>query len=67
MITTYPKCRTCRHFNGPRDSDTCSRITPDSEEASLVDSDHCQDVLYVHPDKFGCLLHSELETEKNKP
>lgn len=63
----YPKCRTCRHLETDGYGDYCGRIQGGQKETAWLDgSDHDSDLLYMDPDKFGCILHEE-KPEEAKP
>lgn len=64
MSTTYPKCRTCRHYEPwPTGKGKCRRIIESSLGARVhSDMRRAYVRLEVEPD-FGCLLHSDLEIE----
>ena len=65
----YPKCRTCRHllcWEETREVGECLQITSLNEIAFLPTADIDQVMVRMNPDKFGCSLHSELETDQQK-
>lgn len=69
--TNFPKCRTCRHFH-PWESNSiyghCVRLEKHtgSDEFSILFNSREEMEVEVNADKFGCLLHSELETDQQK-
>ena len=59
----YPNCRTCKHLQTDEQDSVCREIEgPNCEIAWLEGSNYDADLLYVNPDKFGCILHEPLTT-----
>lgn len=65
-VENYPKCRTCRHYEA-ESMGMCALITGSSTESRMESLEDDVTLFFVvNPDRFGCSLHSSLETDQQK-